>query len=298
MLLRSISVAGNKNSARGRALEGKERPRRLVEDLDAKVTEPDVIAVILKPDQTADNITLVVAAKLRSQKLKRIRPIRISTGELTILDQSSPLGSPKVVLYDRLVVLIVDNSTLKDHNTTGVPFPERLSILRLSRQHIVQRSAGAVTINAQFGVGVVLIVEDLVLGSSNVNGPAGNLASVKENARVRTASNLPFECELEVLERSGEDDISVALADTVTGDLHSTVLNAPTSGNIPTTVKAPTVEVLTVEDGNGISSVGNHNLLGSNALGVDVGFLVVTPAGGKHSAHEESRKNNLYFHNH
>ena len=58
--------------------------------------------------------------------------------ELAVVKHFLPFGSPQVVFQHLLVVLIMNDSTLEDHNLGLVPLTERLSVLRIGGNHIIE----------------------------------------------------------------------------------------------------------------------------------------------------------------
>ena len=118
--------------------------------------------MVLKAD-----VTFMVFTTEVIQQLECERPFLLR--ELRVLEHVGPCRSPKVVLDCVFTILTVNNSALIYHDLTGVPLTVTLEVLGIGRDHIVERRALAIAVLAEFGVGVVGIVEDLVLRSRDVD---------------------------------------------------------------------------------------------------------------------------------
>ena len=103
-----------------------------LEFLDPDVAEPDVVAVVLQAD-----VAFVVLAAAVDQQVVGFGPFFLA--ELALVEHLFPLRGPQVILEYLLAVLVVYDGSVVHHDLGRVPLSERLGVLRLGRNHIVQR---------------------------------------------------------------------------------------------------------------------------------------------------------------
>ena len=125
--------------------------------LHSNVAIPNIIAVILQANEALMVLTTAVRQQLICQ-----RPFLFA--ELALLEQLIPLRSPQVILNHLLIVLVVSYCTLVAKDLHLVPLALRFSVLRLRRDHIIQRGRLTDTrLSTQLSVGVILVIQHLAL---------------------------------------------------------------------------------------------------------------------------------------
>ena len=83
------------------------------------------------------DVSLVLVATHIVQQLEGVGEVA-ALFKLAGLQHLGPFRSPEVILYHVLSVLSVYHGTLEAHNLGGVPLAIGLSVLRLSRNHIIE----------------------------------------------------------------------------------------------------------------------------------------------------------------
>ena len=214
----------------------------------------------------SDEAFVVVATQV-VQQAECQRPCLFA--ELTCLQHLSPTWSPQVILNHVLAVLLMQHCALEYHDRTGVPLASRLSVLRLSRNHVIQRGCLTVAILTHLSVRVVLVVEHLILRSRDVDrlkltwlALYWNFLCQYENTRVTALRNLVLESEFEILELVSEDQVAttgcLAFASACTVELDVAIFDGPASRNLVLTVTTLAVESLAVEDSDVAVSVNRQ----------------------------------------
>ena len=272
----------------------------LVHQLDADVTEIDVVAVILEADEA-----FVVVATAVIEELEGGGPGFLA--ELAGLQHLGPLRSPEVILKDVLAILVVNDRAFIDHDPSCVPLAEGLGVLGLGGNHVVERSRLTVAINTQLGIGMVLVVENLILGSGDVDGlvvlavRSLDFLSQIEDTGIGALLNLPLKLEGEVLELVVEDDVAtfvgLAFARAAALEGKAAVNDTPARRDVILAVSAPAVKRRAVEDGD-VSVLVNSELLASHLKGdlllAGVLGFVTTGNSEQSDAHANHCENSLY----
>ena len=180
--------------------------------------------------------------------------------ELAVFEHLRPLGRPEVVLHDVLTVLAVNDRTLVNHDLRLVPLAEGLGVLRHGGDHVVERRRLAVAVHAQFGVGVILVIQYLIFGAGNIDRLQFHLAVLLgldllgqvEDTRIAALGDLPLQFEFEILELVREDQVAAVgllrFAAARAVEFDRTVVDRPLGRNVVLAVTAPAVERLAVED--------------------------------------------------
>ena len=127
----------------------------LVLNLDTHVAIPNIIAMILKCEVTAF-LTFLDHEAVSCWEFAALT-------EFAVVQHFLPFGSPQVVLENLFAILIMNYSTLEDNDLGRVPLAKWLGILRISRNHVIQRGCLTVAINTQLGIDVILVIQYLIL---------------------------------------------------------------------------------------------------------------------------------------
>ena len=127
----------------------------LVLNLDTHVAIPNIIAMILKCEVTAF-LTFLDHEAVSCWEFATL-------AEFAVVQHFLPFGSPQVILENLFAILIMNYSTLEDNDLGRVPLAKWLGILRISRNHVIQRGCLTVAINTQLGIDVILVIQYLIL---------------------------------------------------------------------------------------------------------------------------------------
>ena len=116
----------------------------------------------------------------------------------------------------------MDNGSFVNHNLTGIPFTVRFGILRLCRNHVIERCRLTIAVNAELSIGVISIVKHLVFRSRLPDRNKLVLAIVVnrnflckvEYTRISTLGNFVFKGKFEILELVRKENIAAVYAAT------------------------------------------------------------------------------------
>ncbi len=166
-----------------------------------------------------------------------------------------------MVFQDILVVLIMHDGSLVDHDFRGVPLLERILVLRNGGNHVVQRRALSVPVFSELRIRMVGVVQNLIFRGRNVDGLVSlralfilrhDFTREVEYAGVASLGDLPVEFELEVLELGCKDDIAafqgLCLARTRAGEFQTAVLDGPARRNGILAVTPPSIQSCSVKE--------------------------------------------------
>ena len=204
--------------------------------------------MILESDETFLVFTTAIQQEFVSQ-----RPFIFA--KLAVIQHFLPCRSPQVIFNTRTVaVQIVNHCSFVNHDFTLVPFADRLSVLRFSRNHVVERSRLAVAILTQLSIGVIFVIQHLVFGSRNVRRLSFYFLNHIQYTRVRTLANFPFKFKFVVFELVCENQIATVSSTSFTCarafDMDGTIVDFPSTRNFSLVVTTPTVESLSIEKRN------------------------------------------------
>jgi hypothetical protein len=143
---------------------------------------------------------------------------------------------------------------------TDVPFSELTPAERDELWFEFETLAGQGEIHAQFGVGVILVIQYLIFGAGNIDRLQFHLAVLLgldllgqvEDTRIAALGDLPLQFEFEILELVREDQVAAVgllrFAAARAVEFDRTVVDRPLGRNVVLAVTAPAVERLAVED--------------------------------------------------